>query len=99
MLSFAMVTYRTYEQLTPFYDNVSAKPIIIIMKCVAIIYCILQYRQLFLERAQYHTCELPTRLPTVAECTRTRLEVVCDVETSPSIPTWIGGALGTQGTW
>ena len=43
-----MITYGTYEQLTPVCDNVRK----IITKCVPIIYRILQYRQLTLERAR-----------------------------------------------
>ena len=47
-----MITYRTYEQLTPVYDICLCKALRnIITKCVTIIDRILQYRELSLERA------------------------------------------------
>ena len=44
-------TYRTYEQLTPVCDNVTASRSKTLSKCVPINHRILQYRQLTLERA------------------------------------------------
>ena len=48
-----MITYRTYEQLTPVCDNVSARPSGKLSQSVSqlLLLCILQNRQLSLERA------------------------------------------------
>ena len=50
---FAMITHRTYEQLTPVCDNVCTGVRNIITKCVPIIYRILQYGELSLEKAPF----------------------------------------------